>query len=318
MKTIFIINPAAGVPRDKKLLTDNIQKCISAQGADAQLYVTKSVGDARDYVHNYCRTIGPARFVACGGDGTLSEVLNGAIGFDNVEIGLISAGTGNDFCRNFGEDCDFGDVLRQMSCDTVVCDAIRYTTYVDGGVKEGYCANMFNIGFDCNVADMTANMKKRPFVSGSFAYFVSILLTLVKKKGADLKIELDGKVAHCGKLLLTSLANGCYCGGGIMSNPMASVTDGMININIIKNVSRLRFITLLPYYMKGLLHEVVGIEKFVTTKKCKRIVVTPNNGKMRLCIDGEIIDAGRTEFEIIPGVFRFVLPCKKFADVVYK
>lgn len=318
MKTIFIINPAAGLPKGKKSLLERIRSCIERINADADVYITKSVGDAREYVKNYCLTIGPARFIACGGDGTLSEVLNGAIGFEDAEIGVIPGGTGNDFCRNFGAECDFSDIMCQLSGESVECDAIRYTTGIGSDIRQGYCVNMFNIGFDCNVADMTANMKKRPFISGSFAYFVSILFTLIKKKGADLHIELDGKTAHKGRLLLTSLANGCYCGGGIMSNPMACVTDGLININIIKNVSRLRFITLLPYYMKGALHRVRGIGRFVTTTKCKRVTITPNHGKMRLCIDGEIEDAGKTEFELVPCAFRFVLPCKKTADVVCK
>lgn len=318
MKTIFIINPAAGLPKDKKHLTDKIRSCIDTTGADAEIYITRFSGDAGEYVRSYCANNGPARFIACGGDGTLSEVLNGVVGFDDAEIGVIPGGTGNDFCRNFGAECDFGDVSCQLNGEAVMCDAIKYTTYVDGDIREGYCANMFNIGFDCNVADMTANMKKRPFVSGSFAYFVSILFTLIKKKGADLHIELDGKTAHKGRLLLTSLANGCYCGGGIMSNPMACVTDGLININIIKNVSRLRFITLLPYYMKGALHRVRGISRFVTTTKCKRVTITPNLGKMRLCIDGEIEDAGKTEFELVPGAFRFVIPYKRAVDVVCK
>jgi YegS/Rv2252/BmrU family lipid kinase len=316
MKTIFIINPAAGLPKNKKTLTERIRKAIASSRCDAEMYVTKSVGDAREFVREYCLKSGPARFIACGGDGTLSEVLNGAADFEEAEIGVIPYGTGNDFCRNFGIGCDFTDIMCQMSGNVVTCDAIRYTTYINDSVRQGYCVNMFNIGFDCNVADMTANMKKNPFVSGSFAYFISIFFTLIKKKGADLKIELDGKVAHCGKLLLTSLANGCYCGGGIMSNPMASVTDGMINTNIIKNVSRLKFISLLPYYMKGALHRVRDIGRFVTTKKCRKIVITPNNGKMRLCIDGEIIDAGKTEFEIVPGAFRFVLPKKCAKETV--
>ena len=81
---------------------------------------------------------------------------------------------------------------------------------------------MFNIGFDCNVADMTAKMKKKPLISGSMAYLFSIFAILIKKKGANLKIELDDIVKYEGPLLLTSLANGCFCGGGIKSNPLYS------------------------------------------------------------------------------------------------
>ena len=71
------------------------------------------------------------------------------------------------------------------------------------------------------------------------------------------------------------------------------------HINIIKNVTRLKFISLLPHYMKGTFLNVSNIDKYITSEKCKEIVVSPAGGHMRLCVDGEIIDAGQTRFEII-------------------
>lgn len=314
MKTVFIVNPKAGQGKNTDLLIKSIEQIISETGADASLYVTKSVGDAEVFTREYCEINGPARFVACGGDGTLNEVLNGTMGYPNTEIGVIPRGTGNDFCRNFGYGYDFTNIRQQIFGNTVKCDAIKYSTYSDSENKQGYCVNMFNIGFDCNVADMTATMKKKPFISGSIAYFLSILVTLVKKKGADLKIEIDGKTVHNGRLLLTSVANGSYCGGGIKSNPFASTSDGLININVIKNVSRLKFISLLPHYMKGTVFKIRGIEKYITSKKCKHIKITPNTDAFRLCIDGEIMNGGVTEFDIIPAAFNFVIPGEIIAD----
>ena len=231
MKTIFIVNPKAGQGTDTKRLIDAIENTANCLGKQIEIYITTSVGDATCFVKECCKTKGPARFIACGGDGTLNEVLNGAAGYPDAEIGVIPMGTGNDFCRNFAKD--FTNITSQINGNTVKCDAIKFTTEE----KEGYCINMFNIGFDCNVADMTANMKKKPFVSGPLAYFLSILTALIKKKGAKLKIELDGEEKHSGALLLTSIANGCFCGGGIKSNPLASVQDGLINVNIIKNIA---------------------------------------------------------------------------------
>ena len=304
MKTVFVINPEAGQGNKIESLIETINGTITKLKSDAQVYITKSIGDAEKFVKNFCEKFGPARFIACGGDGTLSEVLNGAIETKGTEIGVIPIGTGNDFCRNFGKNIGFDNIEGQIMGEAVECDAIKYST----GEKEGYCVNMFNIGFDCNVADLTQDMKKRPLVSGSMAYFLSILITLIKKKGSDLKIEIDGKLAHNGKLLLTSLANGCYCGGGIKSNPFASIKDGLISINIIRNVTRSRFITLLPHYMKGTFTKIPGIEKYITTEKCQKVTVTPNSGRMRICIDGEIVDAEKTQFEIIHNAFNFVLP----------
>ena len=229
METIFIVNPMAGQGKIEK-----ITQKINSLGA--KMYMTKSIGDAERHVREICRDKLPIRFISCGGDGTFNEVLNGTIENENAEIGIIPIGTGNDFCRNF--DCDFNDIEALLSADTIKCDAIRYTT---GNVTR-YCANMFNIGFDCNVADLTTQMKKKPLISGPLAYFISIFLVLIKKKGADLKVEIDGKTVYNGPLLLTSLANGRFCGGGIMSNPEALVSDGEMDINIIKNVNGMIFI----------------------------------------------------------------------------
>ncbi len=304
MKAVFVVNPKAGSGKN----TEKIVEIIKNE--QAEIYITKAVGDAERFVKEYCRENGRARFIACGGDGTLSEVLNGAAGKEDAEIGVMPLGTGNDFCRNFTAAGDFLNLWAQLCGSTIKCDAIRYTTISDGKEKTGYCINMFNIGFDCNVADLTAIMKRKPFISGSLAYLISIFAILIKKKGANLVIELDGKEVHRGPLLLTSVANGSFCGGGINSNPLASLHDGLINTNIIYNISRLNFLTKLPFYMKGTHINLPGIEKIIYNAKCRKMVITPLDGSMRLCVDGEIINAEKTEFEIMPGAFNFVLPAK--------
>ncbi len=311
MKTVFIVNPYAGKKKNIVEFTNKIHRVAEESKCDVQIYETASVGDAKLFVKKFCSEHGKARFIACGGDGTVSEVINGAIGFDGCEIGVVPMGTGNDFCRNFDADCNFTDIYAQMYGNSEKCDVISYATTVNGKEKNGYCINMFNIGFDCNVADLTNTIKKKSFLGGSFAYFASILINLVKKKGANLKIELDGAEKHNGKLLLTSLANGCYCGGGIKSNPLASLNDGLININIIKNVSRLKFISLLPYYMKGTFLKLRDIDKVISSPKYKKVAITPNTGKMRVGIDGEIYDAEKIEFTCLENGINFVIPKKK-------
>ncbi len=308
MKTIFIINPKSGQCSGVERLIRSIKAETLRQEAEAQIYLTKCAGDAKTFVSDYCRKFGGARFVACGGDGTLNEVLNGAVDCPDAEIGVIPMGTGNDFCRNFGAGKAFNDVAAQLSGDVVLCDAIRYRTEMDDRKETGYCVNMCNIGFDCHVADDAATLKKKPMISGSLAYLVSIFVNLVKKRGANLQIELDGEVKHCGPLLLTSVANGSYCGGGIKSNPLASVCDGKMNVNIIKDVSRLQFVKLLPYYMKGTFLDCKGIDQIISSVSCKKVCIKPLDGKLRLCNDGDIIEAGIITFEIVPQAFRFVVP----------
>ena len=235
-------------------------------------------------------------------------MLNGAIDNENIAVGLLPIGTGNDFCRNFPEAGDFLDIGAQLQAVSEKCDAIRYTGELAGEEKTRYCANMFNIGFDCNVVDLTATLKTYPLLSGSFAYLMAVGVMMAKKKGANLKVEVDGEVRHDGPLLLTAVANGCFCGGGVKSSPEAKVNDGMMDYNIIRDVKRVEFIKLFPLYAKGTHMSVPGIERIIDTSSAKKITITPNDGTMRLCTDGEIVDAGRVEMEIVPSAFNFLVP----------
>lgn len=307
MKTIFIVNPKAGKGKNSEELVRKINAVSAEVSADTEVYYTTAVGDASRFVKEYCAKSGAARFIACGGDGTLNEVVNGAIGYNGVEVGVVPVGTGNDFCRNF-TGFDFTDIKGQIFGESVKCDTIKYTTVVDNEKKTGYAVNMFNIGFDCNVADLMTDIKEKTFFSGSMTYFLSILINLIKKKGANLEVITDGEVKHKGALLLTALANGAFCGGGVNSNPKATVNDGFIDINIIKDVPRHRFITLLPHYMRGTFLRLKNIDKIIFTQKCKQAIIVPNTEKIRISCDGEIYDAGRIEFEIVPEAFDFVLP----------
>lgn len=307
MKFVFLVNPMAGKGKGIEKLKNTITEVGKKSGKDFEIYTTKSVGDAEVYVRRLCEKYDtPTAYIACGGDGTFNEVINGIYGFPNAYAGVIPMGTGNDFCRNFSE-YDFTNIKAQFNGTLSKCDVIRYRGRINGEETVKYCANMFNIGFDCNVADYTATLKKYPLIKGSLAYFLSILLMLIKKKGADIRIEIDGNKIHNGKLLLTSIANGCCCGGGVKSNPYAKINDGLMDVNIIKDVPRRMFIPCLPRYIKGTLFETDRYAHFASAIQCKSVKLTPNQ-KMRICVDGEIYDSQCMEFNVISDGINIILP----------
>lgn len=313
MKTVFVVNPNAGSGKKFHNAVNALKNICSK--FSAEVYITKAVGDATVFVRDYCTKNGPARFIACGGDGTFNEVLNGAIGFDGAELGIVPIGTGNDFCRNFASHEGFFDLEKQMFGECVKCDAIKYVLKTDGNIKSGYCANMFNVGFDCAVADTTNTVKQRMYFFGSLAYFISIFINLVRKKTSNLDVEIDGVKKFSGELLLTSIANGCYCGGGLKTNPIACTNDGNININIVKNISRLKFLKLLPKYIKGSYLKLKNIENIVSSKRCRKVKITSPKC-IRISIDGEITNTQISEFEIVHNAFNFVVPSKLITEGV--
>ena len=304
-RLLLIINPVSGM-RLAPLYIQKICAALSDGGWDVFTMLTEKRGDAAYWAEKY-----GAEFdlvVACGGDGTLNEVLNGVIRYENLTVGVVPIGTGNDFCRNFPDDGDFLDIEAQLRGKVIKCDAIKYSGLLAGKQQTRYCANMFNIGFDCNVVDLTAKLKNYPLIAGSFAYLMGVAITYIKKKGAKLRVELDGQVIENGPLLLTAIANGGFCGGGVHSSPYASVTDGIMDVNVIYNVSRLDFLKKFPYYAKGTHMELPDIDHIIYAGTCRKAKVTPLDGTMRLCTDGEIVDAGEIEFEMVPAAFNLLVP----------
>ena len=326
MKHVFLINPKAGQGEATDLeaeiktqtelrgltyTADQKRGVLYPDEYDVFIYFTKSVGDAERYVRFFCKVLEEKkeriRFYACGGDGTLNEVVNGCYGFAFAEAACIPSGTGNDYVRCYPDAGDFHDVGAQMDGTAVDSDLIRYKVE---GERSRYCINMFNIGLDCNVVDLTAKMKKVPMVMGSFAYYLSVLVMLIGKKGADLRVEYDDGFVYDDKLLLIAIANGIYCGGGVKGIPKAITNDGLIDVSLVKKASRRDFVHMFGKYKKGTHLEDKRAKEMFIYKKCKSLTVTPRNGEMKLCVDGEITIAGRTTFQIVPDAIRFSVPAK--------
>ena len=102
MQHYFLINPAAGKGNLYRHLDGEIRTYCDQKEIDYEIYYTKGVGDAEDYIRRACeKNGGELRFFACGGDGTLNEAANGVAGFNHASVGVIPTGTGNDFVRNF-------------------------------------------------------------------------------------------------------------------------------------------------------------------------------------------------------------------------
>ena len=313
----FLINPSAGKGGAGALIPD-IEAVCSVAGLRYEIHETASPGDAQQFVRSRCEEhsaagSGMLRFYACGGDGTLNEVVNGAAGSDFAEVGCIPAGTGNDFIRNFPEG-RFDDLIAQIRGQSRLCDLIRYEGCGGGAELSGYCVNMVNIGFDSNVVDLTARMKRLPLMTGTMAYLSSVTALLAKKKGADLRVEFpkaeheDAGFVYDGRLLLIAVANGCFCGGGLKGLPRASTDDGTFDVSLVKNVPRHVFIRLFPKYMKGKHLEEKRLADVIRYTHETELRISPNRGEMKLCIDGEITKAGPVRFTICPKAFRFIVP----------
>lgn len=298
MQHHFIINPAAGKGTLVRSLTERIRTTASERGVNFEIYLTKHPRDAVNFVTATLAKGGERhRFYACGGDGTLGEVVSGAPLCERAEFALIPIGTGNDFCRNFSDRSAFFDIDRQLDGEAMPIDLIRY--------NDRYCVNMLNVGFDCNVVVKTLSLKKKAWIPSGMAYSAGVALALMQKMSTPMYIELEDGEKIERPLLLLSLANGQFYGGGFRSNPCALLSDGLFDINIIEKVSRATFLSLVGAYKAGKHLEVAA--KYITYRKARSVYIRFDEETM-LCADGELEPVTEVKAEILPGAARFVVP----------
>jgi len=304
MRHVFILNPAAGKGDEIAPLRSKLESECKRLEADYFIYITQAPGDATEFILRECAEGGmfygeKCRFYACGGDGTISEVLDGAARIDGAEVGVIPKGTGNDFCRSCTPAELYFDIEAQINGTAMPIDAVKY--------NGKYSANMINIGFDCEVVKEAARIKRKPWVPGGLAYIFALVKTLIRKPGAAFTLSVDGGKPEHYSLLLCAVANGPYCGGGFDALPMAELSDGKVNIIKVKNVTRLKFLTVVKYYKDGTLPDRKTADTLCEYVSCRHAVFEFDKTQA-VCVDGEIHELDRLEIDVEPGRFLFSAP----------
>ena len=313
MKHYFFINPMAGQGKGIDKLIAEIETTAAELQQEVEIYLTKSVGDGERQARKIAEELNgaPARFYGCGGDGTNNEIINGAADFENIAIGCVPIGTGNDMVRNFPEAGDFLNIKSQMLGGVKKIDLMTYKGKLDGEMKGGYCVNMFNIGLDCDVVVLTNILKKKPFIAGPMAYLLAVGGKFIRKKPIHMQLWEEDKLMVDGEVLLVAIANGGYCGGGMNTSPQSCMTDGVFDLNIVKNVSHATFLKLFPKYKAGTHLQVPNIEKVITIKQSKGLTMIPKQKDFSICIDGEVYTAeGQIEYGMAKDALQFIIPAR--------
>jgi len=299
-KHIFIINPKAGKAGRAINFITKIEAACKAFKLDSEIYITKAVGDAKEYVKSRCKDLlQPTRFYSCGGDGTMNEVINGATGCDLASVGIIPLGSGNDYIKSF-KDADFTSLPAQLKGEPTPVDLIK--------IGDRYVANMCNIGFDATVAHNFVKFKTLPGVSGKMAYAMSVFYCLVNKTSSKMTITLDDGNVICDDMLLCSVSKGIYCGGQYKTAPRADVSDGFMDVCPIKKISRLQFLNFFKYYKNGTHFDEPSLKPYLSYHKCKKATITGVD-KLPVCFDGDtaFLD-GTVTFELIKDAIKIIIP----------
>ncbi len=279
MKHIFIIKPTAGKYDSRQRIYEMADHLRTAHGLDVQCILTKKQGHATEIAQKLCQTGEPLRFYACGGDGTVNEVANGIIGYDNAAMSVIPVGTGNDFLKNFGGDMDkFRDAENLWDGPQFPMDAID----VNGRVALTIACS----GIDARVARDVHKYSESPILDGKSSYIASLLVNfLFKGIGSHWTVELDGETIE-DDFSLVSVCNGRYYGGGFMPVAEARMDDGVLNTLVVKKVSRGAFIKFVGPYSKGQYYKFPHVARCVAPKVVR---IRSEKPDIVTCLDGECI-----------------------------
>jgi len=297
MKHVFVINPAAG----KEDAYVKLQELLSSH-ENCEIYATKCPGDATAYIRAYC-TEHPeerVRFYACGGDGTLNEVMNGAVGFENASVGCYPCGSGNDFVKYFGGKKVFRNIETLLSAREEWIDLMR--------VGDSYAVNAPHFGFDSSVADTMRRVRRKPIIGGGNAYTTGVVVSLFKAMKNDCRVYADGELLNpAGKILLCTVANGQYVGGSFRCAPRSLCNDGLLEVCVVKPVSIPTFLNLIDKYGKGTHLEDRRFDKYLIYRRAKTVRIEAPEGFI-YSFDGELIENNEFDVEVVHRAIRFAVP----------
>lgn len=297
MRHLFIINPAAGKNMDVAAVTQEINQVMEGRGESWTILTTKGPGDAEQITASWAvESQEELRVYALGGDGTLNEVVNGAAGHKHVAIACCPMGSGNDFVKTFGrESWRFRDLKALVEAKDYVLDLI------DCNGRQSI--NICSVGLDARVAMDQASYKKWPLVSGQMAYYLSLLVNVVKGIHRPYEIEVDGQPLK-GNYTIITACNGQWYGGSFNAAPDAVPDDGLLDFIVVEGVSRLTVANLVKKYGAGrakefpdLIHCYRGKEIKI---KCDRM--------SKVNVDGEGIEAQEVSFIVSEKKIRFMVP----------
>ena len=295
MTHLFIINPAAGSRDRTKKYSVEIHEICSAKGLDYRIEVSKAPGDCTRIAREAAQTGEEYRIYACGGDGTLNEVVSGVAGYDNVAVTVFSGGSGNDFVKLFNDPKAFFDLERLLDAEETTFDLIR--------CNDDYSLNICSVGLDARIGTDVANYKRIPLLQGFTAYAASTAINLFKGISEHYVVEVDGEHFD-GEMTFVCACNGRFYGGGFNPVPEADPADGLLDVLLVDKVTLLQVPGVIGKYKNGRHKELSHLVRYFRTDRVKITCDKPS----ALNLDGELRVADVADIRLAEEKVRFFYP----------
>lgn len=295
MKLHFIINPAAGQKDRAKEISEMISSELSQK--DKVVHITKAPRDAERIAAEIASEEGESLIVACGGDGTLNEVVNGVAGKENVLVSCYPCGSGNDFVKSMGYGPD-------VSVSELVGGTERRVDLISCGDR--FAINVCSVGLDASVAAHAQKIKRWPLVSGKASYTLAIPGRIIGRLGQDYTVSIDGEVLD-GSYVIMVAANGVCYGGSYWPMKDADPCDGRLEFLLVRPMSHFKLPGVLAKYRRG---EWQSAGDYFTRRSGSSIEITSKR-RMYVNLDGEISEQTAAKFALEGVKVRFLVPKKR-------
>ena len=290
----IIANPTSGKGASRDLANRIGSLLTNSDIPNEVLYTTKA-GDAETMAASAVKN-GRVGVLACGGDGTFHEIVNGAMSRpegSEVTVGVAPSGRCNDFAKALGLPKS-AETIRDLILAT-------RSRQVDLGLVGGrYFATVATLGFDSTVSQYVADGRAPGFLKGTPSYLYAIFLQLFRYR--DVQVSLEGDdFRYSGRTFLTATANTRQYGGNMRIAPDALPDDGKLDVCLVKSVSRCDVVMILPRVFRGghTSHPAVSIHK-VSSLKIE--TETP----MPIWADGERVTETPAEISLVPGALKLL------------
>lgn len=288
MKHIFIINPISGNRKYKDVIKW-IEDYFTNESDKYEIHITQYPGHAKEIASQFK---GEYILYAVGGDGTANEVLNG-MDFE-CQLALIPSGTGNDFYRNISSEKDIAKIL-----DLTVNGTVKKVDI--GKASNVYFMNCLNLGIDARV-NLRVNEARHGMIPRKLSYAFYALVEVFQKYAQPIQVEFNGK-SISSNALLASFMNGKWYGGGFKSGPLADLTDGYLEMSVVKDMPRWKILTVLPKYFLGnhLNLDVVTYERVQNVRVSSKELIV-------MGVDGEVFKDYNVDIEMLAGKLNLRVP----------
>ena len=295
MTHLFIINPAAGSRNRTDDYREKIKAACEARHLKYRIQISQAPGDCRRLARAAAETGKEFRIYACGGDGTLNEVADGAAGYDNVSVTVFSGGSGNDFVKLFDDPRAFFDLERLLDPEEVSFDMIR--------CNDTRALNICSVGLDARIAADVSRYKRLPLLHGFRAYAASTVLNLLKGIAEHYVVEINGETFD-GEYTFICACSGRFYGGGFNPVPEADPTDGLLDVLLVDKVSLAQVPAIIGKYKNGQYKQLGHLVRHFKTRE----LTVHCDKEVSVNVDGESIQAKDVHFAIGEEKLRFFYP----------